>query len=134
MNNTAQNHLSGNPQVKSTVKLGLDVDLQQITATTQYDHQTPKPAQSFTVARLVEWIKTQVQSHGKSITKPGASKPGACQVTGFSVARFFQFFRKETRFERGIAHCVPARISSGAWPPGATANAPQVLVIAGILL
>jgi len=62
MNNTPQNEPSGNPQVRTTFKLGLDTDLQQITVTIQPDHQTPKPAQSFTVARLVQWVKTQVQA------------------------------------------------------------------------
>ena len=62
MNNTTQNPPASNLQVKATLKLGLDVDLQQITVTIQYDHQTPKPAQSFTLARLVQWIGTQVRA------------------------------------------------------------------------
>ena len=60
MNNTPQTAPSGNPQVKVTFKLGLDVDLQQITVTIQANHQMPKPAQSFTAARLAHWIKLQV--------------------------------------------------------------------------
>lgn len=62
MNNTPQNPPSSNPQVKSIFKLGLDVDLQQITVTIQCGHQTPKPAQGFTVGRLVQWIRTQAQA------------------------------------------------------------------------
>jgi transposase len=38
------------------------VDLQQITATVQNDHQHPKPAQSFSVPRLVQWVREQVQA------------------------------------------------------------------------
>lgn len=45
---------------RPAIKLGLDVDLQQITATVQYDHQHPKPAQSFTVARLSQWVREKV--------------------------------------------------------------------------
>lgn len=50
------------PPDKSPValKLGLDVDLQQITATVQCDHQHPKPAQSFTAERLVDWVREKV--------------------------------------------------------------------------
>lgn len=62
MTTTTQNAASSNPQVKTIFKLGLDTDLQQITATIQADHQMPKPAQSFTVARLLPWIKTQVEA------------------------------------------------------------------------
>ena len=62
MNTTTQNPPSSNPQVKITFKLGLDTDLQQITVTIQADHQMPKPAQSFTVVRLLQWIKTQVEA------------------------------------------------------------------------
>ena len=43
-------------------KLGADVDLQQISGTVQSDHQHPKPAQSFTVARLIQWVKEKVQA------------------------------------------------------------------------
>lgn len=62
MNNTTQNSSQGNIAVRAVFKLGLDVDLQQITATIQCDHQHPKPAQSFTVARLVAWVKEKVQA------------------------------------------------------------------------
>src|SRR3974390_3103163 len=62
MNTSTQNPPQGNPAIKSFIKLGLDVDLQQITVTTQYDHQHPKPAQSFTVARLVQWVEEKVQA------------------------------------------------------------------------
>ena len=44
------------------LKLGLDVDLQQNTVTVQYDHQHPKPAQSFSAARLVQWVRDKVQA------------------------------------------------------------------------
>ena len=44
------------------LKLGLDVDLKQITVTVQSEHQQPKPAQSFTVARLVAWVREEVQA------------------------------------------------------------------------
>jgi transposase len=62
MNTSTQNPPQGNPAIKSVIKLGLDVDLQQITVTAQYDHQHPKPAQSFTVARLVQWVEEKVQA------------------------------------------------------------------------
>jgi transposase len=62
MNNTPQNSSQSNSPVKATLKLGLDVDLKQITATIQCDHQHPKPAQSFTVARLVQWVREKVQA------------------------------------------------------------------------
>lgn len=45
---------------KPLLKLGLDVDLQQITVTVQCDHQHPQPAQSFTVVRLIQWVREQV--------------------------------------------------------------------------
>lgn len=57
-----QNPTSSNAAVRSVIKLGLDVDLQQLTVTLQHDHQQPKPAQSFTVARLVQWVRDQVQA------------------------------------------------------------------------
>ena len=44
------------------LKLGLDVDLKQITVTVQHDHQHPKPARSFTVPRLVAWVREKVQA------------------------------------------------------------------------
>jgi transposase len=48
--------------VKPVLKLGLDVDLKQITATIQCDHQHPKPAMSFTPVRLVQWVREKVQA------------------------------------------------------------------------
>jgi transposase len=62
MNNTTQITTQDNPQVKSILKLGLDVDLRQITVTVQHDHQHPKPAQSFNVLRLLAWVRQQVQA------------------------------------------------------------------------
>src|SRR6516165_2669221 len=62
MNTSTQNPPQGNPAIKPVIKLGLDVDLQQITVTAQYDHQHPKPAQSFTVARLVQWVEEKVRA------------------------------------------------------------------------
>ena len=62
MNNTTQNSVQSNTALPSVIKLGQDVDLQQITVTIQYDHQTPKPAQSFTPERLVQWVRKQVQA------------------------------------------------------------------------
>lgn len=60
MNTSTQSLNVGNTQ--SALKLGLDVDLQQITTTVQHDHQHPKPATSFTTARLVQWVQQQVQA------------------------------------------------------------------------
>ena len=62
MTNTTQIATQDNPQVQSALKLGLDVDLQQITVTVQHDHQHPKPAQSFTVPRLVAWVREKVRA------------------------------------------------------------------------
>ena len=62
MNTTTQNPTQSNLPVKSVLKLGLDVDLQQIAVTVQSDHQHPKPAQRFPVARLVAWVKEKVQA------------------------------------------------------------------------
>ena len=58
MNNTSQLASQGNSHC--VLKLGLDVDLKQITATVQHDHQHPKPATSFTVARLIQWVRQKV--------------------------------------------------------------------------
>ena len=58
MNISTPNPSQGNP----TIKLGLDIDLQQITATIQTDHQHPKPAQSFTLPRLIQWVHEKVRS------------------------------------------------------------------------
>lgn len=62
MNNTTQNSEQGNPIVKSLIKLGLDVDLKQITGTVQWDHQHPKPAISFSPERLASWVREKVQA------------------------------------------------------------------------
>lgn len=62
MNNTTQIVRQDNPQIRSVLKLGLDVDLKQITVTVQQDHQTPKPAAGFTVPKLVEWVRQKVQA------------------------------------------------------------------------
>lgn len=61
-NITPQNPPPGNARAGAILKLGLDVDLQQITVTVQSDHQTPKPAQSFTAARLAQWVQDKVQA------------------------------------------------------------------------
>jgi transposase len=62
MDTTTQNPLQGNPPVKPVLKLGLDLDLQQVTVTIQCDHQHLKPAQSFSVARLTQWVREKVQA------------------------------------------------------------------------
>jgi transposase len=62
MNNTTQIATQDNPQVKSILKLGLDVDLRQITVTVQHDHQHPKPAMSFNATSLVTWVRQKVQA------------------------------------------------------------------------
>ncbi|MGA9779662.1 MAG: hypothetical protein WBS33_15450, partial [Verrucomicrobiia bacterium] len=61
MNTPSQNPSQSNPSVASTIKLGLDVDLKQITVTVQCDHQHPKPAMSFSVRRLVQWVQEKVR-------------------------------------------------------------------------
>lgn len=62
MNNTPQIAPQDNSQVPSLLKLGLDVDLQQITVTVQHDHQHPKPARSFSPPRLLHWVREQVRA------------------------------------------------------------------------
>ncbi len=62
MNTPSQNPSQSNPSVASTIKLGLDVDLKQITVTVQCDHQHPKPAMSFSVRRLVQWVQEKVRA------------------------------------------------------------------------
>lgn len=57
---TTTTQVAATDKSRPVLKLGLDVDLQQITATVQTDHQHPKPAQSFTVARLIQWVREQV--------------------------------------------------------------------------
>jgi transposase len=62
MNTTTQNPAKSNPSAASAIKLGLDVDLKQITVTVQCDHQHPKPALSFSRVRLVAWVREKVQA------------------------------------------------------------------------
>ncbi len=62
MNTTTQLATQDHPQVPSVLKLGLDVDLQQITVTVQHDHQQPKPARSFSGPRLAQWVREQVHA------------------------------------------------------------------------
>lgn len=60
MNTTTQ--IANQDNCKSILKLGLDIDLKQITTTAQHDHQHPKPAQSFTVPGLIQWVQDKVQA------------------------------------------------------------------------
>ncbi len=60
MNTPSQNPSQSNPH--PVLKLGLDVDLKQITVTVQCDHQHPKPAMSFSVRRLVQWVQEKVRA------------------------------------------------------------------------
>lgn len=62
MTTTTQESSENKSPVKPVLKLGLDVDLKQITATLQADHQTPKPAQRFTPVTLAAWVKEKVQA------------------------------------------------------------------------
>jgi len=62
LNITTQNPIRSNATLRPVLKLGLDVDLKQITVTIQADHQMPKTAQSFTRDRLVEWVREKAQS------------------------------------------------------------------------
>ena len=43
-----------------TFKLGLDVDLNNIVTAIQCDHGAIKPAQKYSRARLIEWVKQQI--------------------------------------------------------------------------
>ena len=61
MSTSTQITAQSNPTIQSLIKLGLDIDLQQITVTIQHDHQHPKPALSFTVPRLIQWVQGQVR-------------------------------------------------------------------------
>jgi len=45
----------------SVIKLGLDVDLDQITVAIQYDHSAIKPAAAFSVEKLLEWVGQRVK-------------------------------------------------------------------------
>jgi transposase len=43
------------------IKLGLDVDLKQITVAVQYDYSAIKPAAAFTPEKLVQWVQERVK-------------------------------------------------------------------------
>ena len=43
-----------------TIKLGLDVHADTIVVVRMLDHSTPQPAQKFTPAKFLDWIKTQL--------------------------------------------------------------------------
>ncbi len=43
-----------------TLKLGLDVHADTIVVVRILDHSAPQPAQKFTPAKFLEWIKTQL--------------------------------------------------------------------------
>jgi transposase len=63
-----QNHNASTPADKSAVrhifKLGLDVDLKNIVAAIQCDHGAIPPAQKFSRARLIAWVKERIaQGH-----------------------------------------------------------------------
>lgn len=46
------------PAGKSILKVGLDIDVQRITATIQWDHLNPKPPREFgSAADVVEWVR-----------------------------------------------------------------------------
>jgi transposase len=47
-----------------TIKLGLDVHADTIVVVRILDHSTPQPAQKFTPAKFIAWVKTQVQLAG----------------------------------------------------------------------
>ena len=46
------------------IKLGLDVHAESIVVVRQLDHSAPQPAQKFTPARFMVWVKTQVALAG----------------------------------------------------------------------
>jgi transposase len=51
------------PVGKSVIKVGLDIDLQRLTATLQWDHLQPKPARDFkSSAELVAWVREQIDA------------------------------------------------------------------------
>jgi transposase len=52
----------GNAAVRQVFKLGLDVDLRLVVVAIQCDHGAIQLAQKFTRARLLEWIKKQVEA------------------------------------------------------------------------
>jgi transposase len=60
--NASDNSL--NSQLTHTFKLGLDVDIKQIVAGIQCDHESIKPAAHFTKEKLISWVKEKVtQGH-----------------------------------------------------------------------
>ena len=48
-----------------TIKLGLDVHADTIVVVRILDHSAPQPAQKFTPAKFVEWVKTQLLQAGQ---------------------------------------------------------------------
>ena len=57
-------HPSQRPQPApgcSLIKMGLDVDLDQITTAIQYDHSAIKPGTGFSLEKLVEWVEQRVK-------------------------------------------------------------------------
>src|SRR4026209_511782 len=49
------------PPGKSVIKAGLDIDLQRLTTTVQWDHLQPKPARDFkSSTELVNWVREQI--------------------------------------------------------------------------
>jgi transposase len=53
-------HTADKSAVPYVFKLGLDVDLNTVVTAIQCDHGEIKPAQKFTRARLIAWVKAQV--------------------------------------------------------------------------
>lgn len=47
-----------------TIKLGLDVHADTIVVVRLLDHSAPQPAQKFTPAKFLDWVKTQVELAG----------------------------------------------------------------------
>jgi hypothetical protein len=48
---------------QSVIKVGLDIDLQRLTATVQWDHLQPKPARDFkSPAEFVAWVREQTRT------------------------------------------------------------------------
>ncbi len=44
-----------------TIKLGLDVHADSIVVVRLLDHRAPQPAQKFTAAKFLEWVKSQLR-------------------------------------------------------------------------
>jgi transposase len=57
----AEQAASKTPQPHQTIKLGLDVHADTIVVVRILDHSTPQPAQKFTPAKFLKWIKAQVE-------------------------------------------------------------------------